>query len=68
MDAIRDDMNRRRPGYTIISTPRKEADEFEILSGVEKNILNGEPLKMVIQNTNIKSSDYNSILRPGHAD
>lgn len=60
----------RAPGKNEFSTPRKEADTIEILSGLTENfLLNGEPLKAVIYNTNIRPGDYSqTIPRPGHAD
>ena len=54
-----------------ISTPRKEADEFEILSGVFEGYTTGTPITILIRNTNTKSKDYSemaSTARPGHAD
>ena len=60
----------RAPGKNEFSTPRKEADTIEILSGLTENsLLNGEPLKAVIYNTNTRPGDYSqTIPRPGHAD
>ena len=54
-----------------ISTPRQEADEFEILSGVFEGYTTGTPITILIRNTNTKSKDYSEIsstARPGHAD
>ncbi len=65
------EMHRRKPGKNKISTPRKESDRFEILSGYFNNKTTGTPLCSVIYNNNQKSKDYESIkstLRPGHAD
>lgn len=64
-------LNRRKPGHSAISTPRKEADEVEILSGVFEGVTTGTPISLMVQNTSQKSSDYNemsSCYRPGHAD
>jgi len=60
----------RRP-VGAISTPRVEADKFEILSGVFEGKTTGTPVCIVIPNENTKSKDYSEIrckARPGHAD
>ncbi|QEK11768.1 chorismate synthase [Crassaminicella thermophila] len=65
------EMQRRAPGKNKLSTPRKEKDQFEILSGYFNNKTTGTPLCAVIYNTNQRSKDYEktkSIIRPGHAD
>ncbi len=70
-DYIASFMARRAPGKQIGSTPRKEADIPEILSGVMDGTITGAPLTAVIYNSNQHSSDYSdleSIPRPGHAD
>lgn len=64
-------LNRRKPGQTKISTPRKEADEVEILSGVFEGKTTGTPISLIVRNTSQRSSDYSEIAsyyRPGHAD
>ncbi len=69
MDFIKSEMSRRAPGKNALSTPRKEADEVEILSGVFDGKTCGTPICVVIRNTNTRSGDYSpNILRPGHAD
>ena len=60
----------RRPSGDI-STSRKEADEYSILSGVLEGRTTGTPLAIVIPNTNTRSKDYSktrALARPGHAD
>ena len=58
----------RRP-YGKISTPRHEADKFEIVSGVFNNKTTGTPICVLIPNENTKSKDYSyGVARPGHAD
>ena len=64
-------LDRRKPGQTAISTPRKENDQVEILSGVFDGRTTGTPISLIIPNTSQKSSDYSEIssyYRPGHAD
>ena len=62
---------RRAPGHTPWSTPRKEKDEAEVLSGVYKDRTTGAPLAILIRNTDTRSADYETMRikpRPGHAD
>lgn len=64
-------LNRRRPGQSRYSTPRKEADAVEILSGIFDQKTTGTPISMIVYNTNQQSKDYSEIAsyyRPGHAD
>jgi chorismate synthase len=68
---IQAQLDRRKPGQTKISTPRKEADEVEILSGLFEGKTTGTPISMLVRNTSQHSSDYSEIAnyyRPGHAD
>lgn len=68
---IQDELNRRRPGQSSLSTPRKENDEVEFLSGIFEGKTTGTPIGFLIRNTNIKSKDYDHIkntFRPSHAD
>ena len=70
MEAIRKQMARRAPGGAL-STPRKEADEVEFLSGIVNGVTCGSPICGIIRNTNTKSKDYNQTkdwMRPSHAD
>ena len=60
----------RRPNGRI-STPRKENDEYKIISGVLENVTTGTPITVLIPNENVKSGDYSQIrtvARPSHAD
>ncbi|MBQ7741090.1 MAG: chorismate synthase [Eubacterium sp.] len=71
MDAIRLDMARRAPGKDKTATPRLEKDDFIILSGVLDGVTTGAPLAMIIENKNVKSGDYDNMLkvpRPSHSD
>lgn len=64
-------MKRRAPGQSKLSTPRKEADLPEFLSGLTDDVLNGETLHAIIRNTSQRSSDYQNLSfvpRPSHAD
>lgn len=64
-------LDRRKPGQSDISTPRKEADQVEILSGIFEGHTTGTPISMLVRNTSQKSGDYSEIAsyyRPGHAD
>ena len=68
-DFINSEMQRRAPGHNNLSTPRKEADEVKILSGVFNGKTCGTPICGIIRNTNTRSKDYTpNLLRPGHAD
>lgn len=64
-------LNRRKPGQTRYSTPRKEDDLVEIQSGVFEGKTTGTPISMVVFNKTQRSKDYSEIAqyyRPGHAD
>ena len=70
-DDIQIYLNRRKPGQSSITTPRKESDLVEILSGVFDGKTTGTPISLMVRNTSQKSSDYSEIAsyyRPGHAD
>ena len=62
---------RRAPGGSNLSTPRKEADRVEFLSGIVDGRTCGAPIAAMIANTNTRSGDYANLKdcpRPGHAD
>lgn len=68
---INAELRRRQPGTGDLTTTRKEADEFEILSGIFDNRTTGAPLCSFIRNTGQHSKDYDmtkDLLRPSHAD
>ena len=70
-DDIQAYLDRRKPGQTNISTPRKETDAVEILSGIFEGKTTGTPISMLVRNTSQHSADYSEIAgyyRPGHAD
>ena len=71
LDELQRFLDRRAPGKNVWSTPRKEADAPEILSGLVNGYTCGAPLTAIIRNTNTRSGDYENlkdIPRPGHAD
>lgn len=71
LDALGTFLRRRAPGRNAWSTPRKEADTPEFLSGLVGNVTCGAPLCAIIRNTNTRSQDYRNLIdipRPGHAD
>ncbi len=71
MDFIQQELNRRRPGQSAITTARKEADEVEFLSGIYEGVSTGCPIGFAIWNTNQHSNDYDNmkdVYRPSHAD
>ena len=68
---IQNELNRRRPGQSDISTPRKEGDKVEFLSGIFEGKTTGTPIAFVIWNENQHSTDYDhlkEVYRPSHAD
>lgn len=70
-DDIQIFLNRRKPGQSSYTTPRKEDDAVEILSGVFEGKTTGTPISMVVYNKSQRSKDYSDIqnvYRPGHAD
>lgn len=68
---IQQELNRRRPGQSKITTSRQEADQVEILSGVFEGKSTGCPIGFIVRNTNQHSQDYENmrcLFRPSHAD
>ena len=68
---IRRQMKRRAPGLNIMSTPRKEKDEVQIMSGLMGDVTTGAPLCAMIYNSDQHSKDYSLLqecMRPGHSD
>ena len=71
LDEVARDMKRRAPGQNKMSTARKEADQVEILSGLQDGITTGAPLTGVIYNSDQHYKDYSLLktnMRPGHSD
>lgn len=68
---IQQELDRRKPGQSAVSTQRKEADSGEILSGVFQGVSTGTPIAILLRNRDHHSADYSNIaelFRPGHAD
>jgi chorismate synthase len=71
MEFIQQELNRRRPGQSKITTSRNEPDKVELLSGVFEGKSTGCPIGFIVRNTNQHSQDYEnmrSLFRPSHAD
>ena len=71
LEAIQNDLDRRKPGQSAIVTQRKEADVVKFHSGIFEGVTTGTSIGFVIENTNQKSHDYTHIkdsYRPSHAD
>lgn len=71
LDQLQAFLRRRAPGTGDWSTPRKEGDQPEFLSGLDQGHTCGAPLAAIIRNTNTRSKDYSNLRdvpRPGHAD
>lgn len=71
MEFIQNELNRRRPGQSAITTARKEEDKVEFLSGIYEGVSTGCPIGFVVWNTNQHSNDYDNmkeVYRPSHAD
>ncbi|HUS35520.1 MAG TPA: chorismate synthase, partial [Verrucomicrobiae bacterium] len=68
---IQPDLDRRRPGQSSITTPRKESDTIQILSGLFEGETTGTPISMWVKNEDARSEAYNEMatkFRPSHAD
>lgn len=68
---IQAELDRRKPGQSIITTPRKEDDQAEILSGVFNGVSLGSPIAVIVRNKDQRSGDYSEMsvaYRPSHAD
>jgi chorismate synthase len=68
---IQRQLDRRKPGQSDLTSPRKEPDEVHILSGVFEGKTTGTPLCLILYNRDVRSEDYlpiKDLFRPGHAD
>ncbi len=71
LNFIQEELNRRRPGQSKITTSRQEADKVELLSGVFEGKSTGCPIGFIVRNQNQHSKDYENmrhLFRPSHAD
>ena len=71
IELIQKQLNRRRPGQSVITTSRDEKDKVEFLSGIFEGKTLGTPIGFLIKNSDQKSNDYSDIkstFRPSHAD
>ena len=71
-ETIQEELDRRRPGQSRLTTPRNESDQVEILSGVDPSgVTLGTPIGMLVRNKDQRSNDYDTMAvayRPSHAD
>ncbi len=71
VNAIQNELDRRRPGQSHITTPRQESDQIEILSGLFEGQTTGTPISMLVWNKDARPSAYDhlkDVYRPSHAD
>ncbi len=71
LDFIQQELNRRRPGQSAITTARQEKDRVELLSGVFEGRSTGTPIGFIVRNEDQHSQDYENLrtlFRPSHAD
>lgn len=71
MDFIQNELDRRKPGQSKITTQRQEPDKVHFLSGIFEGKTTGTPIGFTIENLDQKSKDYNYLkenFRPSHAD
>lgn len=71
LESIQAELDRRRPGQSSLTTPRKESDTIEWLSGIFEGQTTGAPMGFVLRNADARSADYDHLkdaYRPSHAD
>ncbi len=71
LEAVQQELDRRRPGKTPLSSPRQETDQAELLSGLFEGRSTGAPICLMIRNRDAHPEDYRElaqVFRPGHAD
>src|SRR6185437_3177077 len=68
---IQQELDRRKPGQSSITTPRKEEDTIHILSGIFQGKTTGTPILLLAYNRDMRPEDYDElkhVFRPSHAD
>jgi chorismate synthase len=71
LERVQKDLDRRRPGQSAVTSPRKESDRIHVLSGLFEGKTTGAPICLVAYNEDVRSEDYlalKEVFRPGHAD
>lgn len=71
VEEVQKQLDRRKPGQSSVTTPRKEPDKVNLLSGIFEGKTTGTPLLMILYNSDADPSAYHNIkdlFRPGHAD
>ena len=71
LEAVQQELDRRRPGQSSLTTDRQEADRVKVLSGILDGLTLGTPIALVIANRDSRSQDYapfKEVYRPSHAD
>jgi len=64
-------LDRRRPGQSLVTSQRKEADRVEFSEGISDGLATGEPIVALIRNEDVQSKSYSTVARvprPGHGD
>jgi chorismate synthase len=71
VDEVQAQLDRRRPGQSLLTTQRKEADRLEVPEGLRDGAATGEPIVAIIRNEDVQSKSYANVARvprPGHGD
>ena len=71
VEEIQAELDRRRPGQSLLTTPRQEEDLIEIFSGLQSGVTLGTPIGMMVRNKDARPSSYSGfaqVYRPSHAD
>ena len=71
LSEIQMELDRRKPGQSVITSPRSEKDQVQFLSGIFEGKTTGTPIGFMISNSDVQSDDYmhvKDVFRPSHAD